>query len=135
MLAPVLLAITALSGCGPGGLRLVPVGGDVTLDGAPVADAAVVFVATEGGHVATGVTNAQGQFTLTTTNRPGAVPGEHRVGITKQDIFDPTLDGGIGELKIEWLVPQRYRSPESSGLTATVPARGSNDLRFELTSR
>ncbi len=130
-----LATLAAVAGCGGGGLRLAPAGGDVTLDGEPVADAAVMFISAEGGHVASGVTNNQGRFTLSTANRPGAVPGEHRVGITKQNVVDFTLDGGIGEMKIEWLVPQRYGVPDTSGLTATVPQRGANDLRFELTSR
>jgi len=127
--------LAGLVGCGPGGLDLVPAAGHVTLDGQPLADAAVVFVSAEGGHLAHGVTDAEGQFTLTTTNRPGAVPGEHRVGITKQKVYDPTLDGGIGALRVEWIVPERYAAPDTSGLTVTVPPRGAQDLQFELTSQ
>ncbi len=130
-----LVALAALTGCGPAGLDLVRAGGSVTLDGKPVADAAVVFVSAEGGHLAHGVTDEHGRFNLATTNRPGAVAGEHQVAVTKQNVFDPTLDGGIGKLKIEWLVPQRYGKPDTSGLTATVPAGGIHDLNFDLASR
>lgn len=130
-----LVALAAVTGCGSAGLDLAPAGGSVTLDGEPVADAAVVFVSAEGGHLAHGVTDEHGRFHLATTNRPGAVVGEHQVAVTKQNVFDPTLDGGIGELKIEWLVPQRYGKLDTSGLTATVPTGGTQDFQFDLATK
>ena len=133
--AVLLAAMLALGGCGPAGLNVVPVAGSVTLDGKPVEDAAVAFVAVDGGHLAHGVTDHQGRFALTTTNRPGAVVGEHRVVITKQNTFDPTIHGGIGEMRVEWIVPKRYSTPDTSELRAAVPAGGTDTLQFDLVSK
>ena len=47
-----------------------PVKGRVTLDGKPVADAAVGLIPIEGGPMAGGVTNADGVFDLSTGNKP-----------------------------------------------------------------
>ncbi len=108
-------------GCG-GGLELAPASGKVTLDGQPLADAAVTFVPVEGGPVASGVTDEQGNFSVNTTNKPGAVPGEHHVTVTKQIVTGVNEDGTIapGGIQTEWIVPQQYSKPDTSGLTATV---------------
>jgi hypothetical protein len=124
-----------LSGCGPKALELLPVEGTVTLDGAPVEGAAVMFVSEQGGHVATGVTDAQGRFTLQTTNRPGAVAGMHRVTVVKQVTHDPIYEqgGGVGELRVEWIIPERYSKPDTSELSANVEP-GKPKFRFQLSS-
>ncbi len=117
----VALFLGAVAGCG-GGLELAPASGKVTLDSRPLADAAVNFVPVDGGPVASGVTDDQGRFSLATVNRPGAVPGRHRVTVTKQIVTGIAEDGTVepGGVQIEWIVPQRYAKPDTSGLTATV---------------
>ncbi len=111
----------ATAGCG-GGLELAPASGKVTLDGKPLADAAVNFVPVDGGPVASGVTDTQGTFSVRTTNKPGAVPGEHHVTVTKQIVTGIAEDGTVdpGGVHTEWIVPKRYAKPDTSGLTATV---------------
>lgn len=74
-------AVAALAGCG--GNNLVPAEGTVTLDGNPVDGAMVTFVATEGGALYTGQTDASGAFKLTHRNDPGAPPGSYKVMVTK----------------------------------------------------
>lgn len=127
------LTVLVLGGCG-GGLALAPVEGLVTLNGAPVADAAVMFAPQPSGPVATGVTDATGRFTLHTTNDLGALIGEHRVTITKQDIGN-LVNGlpGPGGIKITWHVPEKYSRAETSGLTASVKRSG-NEISFPLQS-
>src|SRR5688572_30483148 len=60
-----------------------PVTGTVTYRGLPLANAHVSFIpATTGQQIATGVTNEQGKFTLTTLDlNDGAFVGSHKVQI------------------------------------------------------
>jgi hypothetical protein len=84
-LVPLLLL---LAGCGPS--RLAHVSGRVTLDGKPLANAAVVFqpVADKDnpnpGPGSGGLTDADGRYTLTLTGTKtrGVVLGKHKVRIT-----------------------------------------------------
>ena len=61
-LGMVCLISLGLAGCGP---RLAPVHGRVTYKGQPLPDATVVFISVHG-QIATGVTDAKGQFALRT---------------------------------------------------------------------
>ena len=125
-----------VAGCGDGGPTLAPTTGLVTLDGQPVADAAVSFMPVGGGPMATGNTNSEGVFELKTTNKPGAVVGEHRVAVVKMKEYgyDPNGTVGPGGIRTQWFVPQKYSLADSSGLTATV-GKSDNELFFELSSR
>ena len=84
-----LAAVLAAAGCGRGS-GPVPLRGVVKLDGQPVANAAVVFVAqTPGGRDAYGSTDANGAFRLTTTKPDdGALPGKYKV------VIQPAGPGG-----------------------------------------
>lgn len=121
--------LTAAAGCG--GLKLHPVSGRVTLDDKPVAGAAVMFQPAEGGPVAHAVTDAEGRYTLETTNRAGAPAGLHLVTVTKQRTLGVREDETVepGGLRVEWLVPERYSKAATSGLKVTVPAEAF-DLRL-----
>ena len=81
-LLSVFAVITAV-GCG--GASFVPVTGTVTLDGKPLAGAAVNFTpATAGqGQVAQGQTDESGKFTLSSVGGLGAVPGSYKIGVSK----------------------------------------------------
>src|SRR5262245_33000369 len=76
----VLCVFTA--GCNRSGLNLAYVDGVVTYNGQPVEHAGVLFKP-ESGPFAMGTTDAEGKFTLVTANYPGALIGEHKVGISK----------------------------------------------------
>ncbi len=156
-----LLVVLASVGCGPDAPKTIPVTGTVTLDGKPLEGASVTFMSTEGSRVASGTTDASGSFTLKTVIGSlmvdGAVPGTHKIGVAK------TESSGTGEtrkegetdqemvarmagnatntskIKQKYIVPQKYNSPEGSGLTATVAEGGgpvelnypaSNSLRY-----
>jgi hypothetical protein len=145
----------ALAGCGSDGVDLVDVRGKVTYKDQPVEGATVSFFP-EKGPLATGQTNADGEYTLSTGGKAGAVLGDHKVSITKfsgamanaPEQSDQPPDGPIdpskdplatamqdaagGELKSE--VPQKYAAPETSGLKATVTSDESkNVFDFPLT--
>jgi hypothetical protein len=117
-----------LCGCSRG-IALIPVCGEVKLDGAPLVDCAVTFAPLAGGPVASGTTDAQGQFQLSTVNRPGAVPGEHRVALTKQRYV-----GEPGRQRYIFITPEKYAKPETSGFRKTVDQQN-HEFTFELTSK
>jgi hypothetical protein len=81
-------ALTALSVAGCGGVKLVPVTGHVELsDGTPLADCTVSFIpdVQQGNQYPNmgpaGVTDAQGNFELTTNGQKGAPVGWYKVTV------------------------------------------------------
>jgi hypothetical protein len=122
-------------GCGANGPELLPVSGVVTLDGQPVAEAAVLFTAVAKGPAASATTDPQGRFQLMTVNRPGAVAGDYRVTVTKQEVKGVGDFGVVGPdgAQVTWLVPEKYSRPDASGLTATV-GRDRQAFDFQLSS-
>lgn len=117
------------------GVELLPVSGVVTLDGKPVEQATVLFKP-ETGPVAYGQTDAAGRFELSTAGRKGAVPGKHKVSITKTKVTGVGNDEMVDpeKVKTEWIVPQKFTDPDKSGLTAEV-ARGKTTFEFHLKSK
>jgi hypothetical protein len=115
------LGFAALMGCSSG-IELLPVSGQVTLDEKPVAGAAVLFQTVAGGPVASAVTDDDGRYTLMTANRKGAVPGEHKVTVTKKIVKGVSQDETVDPsgLRIEWVTPEKYSDPAKSGLDTTV---------------
>lgn len=115
--------------------------GRVEMRRRPVEAAKVVFLTRlpENGrdYSAFGYTNAQGMFTLQTfRDGDGAVAGKHRVTIEKLTYEPPATPRNEGDAvpaPVEKsLLPDRYRSPDSSGLTAEVTVQGPNDFVFAL---
>ena len=135
------LLVLVLSGCSGGGLETVPVSGKVTLDGKPVSGAGVLFMPVAEGPPAAATTDEQGQFLLQTAGQPGAAPGNYRVSISLQKTSGVTVNeeglegsAGAGGVKVEWIVPEKYSNPDTSGLTADVAA-DMQPLVFALESK
>ena len=130
--------------------------GVVTLDGKPVPGATVTFTPVDNkvGAPATGMTDEQGNYTLTTigggqTSEPGsgAVPGEYYVGVAKKEMpgsevtstDDPNYGkqtstyrvGGGQTAEITYIVPKTYENPRESGIKVTVK-EGENNLPIKL---
>jgi hypothetical protein len=141
-----LIILAPLSGCGAGRHKTVPVEGQVlwSKDGKPVEGATVTFEA-DNLPSASGITNSEGKFKLTTyTNNDGAVPGDYKVTIVKAakagggsglDLKNMSPeertkamtgqmagmnDGGRTESKDE--LPKEYQNKEKSGLKVQVPS-------------
>lgn len=130
------------AGCGgdAGTVKVVPAGGTVTFQGAPLAGASVTFVPLEG-PVATGITDVQGKFKLSTGAQSGAVPGKSRVSVNlpvKSDADDlkglseaeksmeltKRMGANPGKMYQERdkasVIPEKYTRADSSGLEFTI---------------
>ena len=136
--------VLALAGCGGAGTS--PVEGVVLLDGKPLSDASVQFVPQGTGRDATGQTNQNGEFAMSTFHpRDGVLPGEYKVVVspplgtpdpkqyaTAEEAMSgankpqPKKESGIA-------FPQKYARLDQTPLTQTVPVQGK--LKFELTSK
>lgn len=140
--ASLILSVSLLTGCGDSGPDMAPVTGVVTLDGAPVENAAVMFVPEAGGRPATGLTDAEGKFSLETLKPgDGALVGKHKVTVTGVKVTgiqatEDGLSGAVnpGEVREQWFVPQKYSTPDSSGLTQEV-ADGMPAVELKLSSK
>ena len=127
--AAMMMLIVALeAGCGPSRPVLLPAEGLVTLDGKPLADAAVAFQPKAGGRPASARTDASGRFKVGTyTPQDGALPGEHTVTIAAVESSGPP-----NAPEVRWITPKKY-SNNQSGFSATVAA-GSKTFTFDLSS-
>lgn len=132
-------------GCGYSGPKLVKVNGRILLKGQPLACGVVTFQPLENGQVATrrpsiGVIGADGHYRVSTfAPFDGAMPGDYLVSV------DGSLQNGDGrpapidavdappQINPVAAVPQKYLSPQTSGLKATVPADvGETTIDFAL---
>ena len=120
--------------------KLVNAGGKVTYNGAPLPAAQVVFVPEGDQPTAIATTDDQGQFTISTEGRPGAVAGNYKVAVTAIKMLKEIKPEEAASLTNEQiyanqksLIPEKYNNTVSSGLTATVsedPA--ANQYTFDL---
>jgi hypothetical protein len=132
-------SLCLLSACGSSDKpELLAVTGTVTYKTQPLKNASVVFMP-EGGMVAIGRTDEAGHFELNTQGEPGAAEGTYKVVITAvedlpQKEAGQTADGGPVERPglSKSLIPEKYGSPKTSGLDATVSA-DKKEFTFALT--
>lgn len=121
-----------VNGCGGSNTPMTyPVTGVVTFQGRPLPDAVVMFFA-EGGRSATGATNAQGEFTLTTF-----VPGDGALsGLKKVALGELAVEAKEGDLFLPKPKPPRfsvrYTDPNQSGLEFEVKPGAENKFAIDL---
>jgi len=108
LLKLVALAILAIAGCNPGP-QLVPVSGQVTIEGKPV-PAGFIRVLPEGGRAAEG-TIENGRFALKTKDKEGVMTGEHPVEISAFEYKNK---------KKIWYAPTHYTDYLTSKLKAKI---------------
>lgn len=120
-------------GCGGGNpLGLAPVSGRVTLDGTPLADATVSFIPDQG-RPASGTTDAEGRFQLTTlTPGDGVLSGDHKVTVMKYADHDLEKNPYA---KLVSLVPIQYVELKTTPLKVNVPKSGDQNLEITLTKK
>ncbi len=150
----VIACICAGVGCstGPSLPKVVPVKGTVTFRGKPLADARVSFYAKGSPAPATGETDADGKFELTSFKKgDGAVPGENKVTVivvggqsSDLTVPDPTAIAkgtsrgpmkasvpGV-EPKGAAQLPKIYGDAAATPLTLTVGPNGEPDMKVDL---
>jgi hypothetical protein len=130
---------------------MAPVSGVVLYQDKPVVGATVAFRNDTSPRVASGVTDAQGKFHLTTfENLDGAVLGEHEVTVTKTtanpemagaSAENPTAAYGAGmaaaaagntEAIAKHELPTKYGDLATTDLKATVVKDKPNEFTFKL---
>lgn len=135
-------ACVALSGGGCGA-KPVPTRGVVTVDGKPLAKATVMFTSQEpGGKDATGFTDANGDFELTTARmKDGALPGLYKVTVHHSETMDVSparkSPGEMQKLQGDAdrkasVVPKIYTRQDQTPLQHRVPDDG--DAKLQLRS-
>jgi hypothetical protein len=145
LFALTLLALAAVSGCA----GRTPVDGTVTLDGKPLAGAAIRLEPASG-PMAIGISGEGGKFTLNTDGKPGAYPGEYTVFVQKPLTTGAgpdkkKIDIGSEEYKkmMEGEGPGAGMHPDNAKLIKYAPGKSSykvkvaagTPLTLELTSK
>jgi len=135
------IVAAAVVGCGQtkSGPATVDVDGTVTLNGAPVEGANVVFYPSAAGdarRASEATTDAEGRFHLSTNLgggklKSGIAPGQYAVAISKLD--KASIKDIVGPPKN--LLPRKYADPKTSQLTASVVESGENHFAFPLSER
>ncbi len=146
---PLVIVLLVVAGCADGksaGAKPTkPVTVKVTYKGAPVEGAVITFVDTgDPPAPAFGKTDAQGVAKMKTfVEGDGAVVGTHQVAISKIETTGgaPAVDQDSPEYDpnavnmpttVKYLIPQKYDSKATSGLTAEVKESGPNEFTFDL---
>nr|AYC79401.1 hypothetical protein [uncultured bacterium] len=114
----------AFSGCGggtPGKPKPIPVSGKVVWNGQPVTTGSVLFspVDRDKGHLATGEIDSKGNYVASTfEKKDGVVPGSYKISVNVFEGEDP-----VAKKPGKPILPQKYYTGETSGLTATIEAK------------
>jgi hypothetical protein len=107
--------IAMATGCGPSGPRIVPVSGQVMIDGEPLATGIPGFVqiVPSEGRAASGAIDPQtGRFKLTTQKLDdGCIEGTHRVTVSMNQVV------GVENFS---LIPEKYSDLDKTDLQVTV---------------
>lgn len=141
-----------LTGCGEPGLGTVKVEGTLLVDGQPMEGVFLIFNPDNaGGRAASGRTDAQGKYSLTTEiNGDGALPGSYKISVTKHENpandlpteVDPNDEASMDAIynaidtskpqKSKNMIDRQYENHLGSGLIATVESGGNNVFDFDV---
>ena len=109
-----------LSGCGPSPME---VKGILKMDGQPVDGATVTYTSEDGLKSFSGMTDSEGNFSLTGPNKPGAMPGNYKVVIVKSQKMAGTenITPDSAEYKKQ-MTKMTKDMPKSGGVPQSGPA-------------
>lgn len=146
--------LIGMTGCGAPGIGSVPVTGTIKVDGKPTSGVTVVFNPGDGGRAASGLTDADGKYKLTTVvSGDGALPGSYKIAVSKHENpaddlpknVDPndakSMDAIYSKVdtskivKSKNLIAPQYENALGSGLVAEVKASGENKFDFDVKSK
>ncbi|MDA1039553.1 MAG: carboxypeptidase-like regulatory domain-containing protein [Planctomycetota bacterium] len=126
------------AGCGrPGAAPTAPVGGTLSAAGTPIAGVNVTFTPADG-RSATGITDAEGRFTLSTfATGDGAVPGRHRVtlSVSTADVPMPGTPEAASYKPQPAPFAKKYGGLDSTDLEVDIPAAGDRAIMLDVESR
>lgn len=129
------LLLTSLAGCfggkGPAGVALVPVSGQVYVDGQPAAMVQVICHAVDGktSTIPPAVSDEMGRFRLSTVQQGDGVPAGHEYVLTfRWAEFDSISMSFRGEDKFQG----RYENPSNSPIRFRAEKGRPVDLRIDL---
>lgn len=143
------LVLALIVGCGGGSeIPVVPVTGQVMLNGQPVEGASVAFIPqSPDGRAAAATTDSDGRYELQTAgaDSPGAVPGAYQVTVSKFEVKTVrTPEQALAEVQkgssllappteeSSNVLPAKYLDPGRSGFSATVSETDENVFDFAL---
>jgi hypothetical protein len=120
-----------VAGCAEKGPELTEVTGQVMIDGKPLTTGSVVTLPMKG-RGARGTIDAEGNFTLTTSDMGvGAKPGRHQVAVIA---VEEMKDAPLGT-PARSLIPEKYASAETSGLFIEVTLGEMEPVVLKLSSQ
>lgn len=138
-----LLCLLVGLGCSPSDGK-IEVFGTVRCDGKPLDGASIAFVGSGGGVYATASTDATGKFAMR------AVPGQHKVSVSKMDTSkaaewanipeEQRLAGTPEQMAAAMknapkpLVAQKFFNPDTSGISVDVQD-GMAEVKIEVTAK
>jgi hypothetical protein len=119
----VVLALFSIAGCGRAHPELVPVSGQVTLDGKPLT-VGQITVYPEGRRASFGKFDSEGRFSLMCYEPgDGAPVGQHIATVTAVENLD--------EHTLRWYAPKKYAG-RANGVWVTIDG-STDDLKIDLT--
>ena len=141
LLLALALLTSLTAGCGSHRPALMQSQALVTLDGEPVAGAAVMLVPTAGGRPVSGVTDDAGRAVFSTYgSRDGIPAGDYKAVVSKRVLKESAAKKAaadsmplFAENDYDNLLPVRYGSHASTDLIVTVD-RGTREIAIALRS-
>lgn len=117
-----------MSGCGQAGPPAsAKAEGTVTHQGKPVSTGEIYFIAADKGFAANASLTTEGKFQIST----GLPPAQYRVFLTRPRITKPPMAGEPPPEAVEFPVPDKYQSENTSGLSAEIKP-GDNTVNFTV---
>ncbi len=122
------IAIAGLTGCGSGGSALAPVVGTVTYEGTPLKTGIIQFEPSMGRSARGKIVDGQIQDVSTYEPGDGVMIGESNVYIFS------FVREQVGMDIPPSVIPKRYNTPETSGLSVSIKPEEENVLDLKLTN-
>lgn len=133
----ILTALLSVSTLGCGNDGMVKVSGTVSQNGIPLTQGKIRFIP-DRGRPATASIASDGSYKLARTkDSNGFPPGDYSVTVR---VTETDISGGGGyadpnnTVTTKWIVPEQYAEQETTPLRATVPAGGTAEIDFDIST-